>query len=60
MSESFLITSSNYDIALMPGLANRQGILSAAAKSAARSISAQVSRVLFRGILGSVLGGRGK
>lgn len=60
MSESFLITSSNYDIALMPGLTNRQGILSATVKSAARSISAQVSCVLFRGILGSVLGGRGK
>ncbi len=60
MSESLLITSLNYDIALMPGFANRQGILPAAAKSAARSISAQVSRVLFRWILGSVLGGRGK
>jgi hypothetical protein len=60
MSESLLISSFNYDIALMLGLANRQGILSAIAKSEARSIGSQVSCALFRWILGSFFGGRGK
>ncbi len=108
MSEPLLITSSIYEIALMPDLANRhgpitgvtgtgktvtlqvmakrfssigvplfmadvkgslsglaaprgghrQGILAAAVKSAACSISSQVGRALFLGILGSILCGR--
>ena len=37
---------------------HRQGILAVAAKSAACSISSQVGRALFLGILGSILCGR--
>ncbi|MCH6584535.1 MAG: DUF853 family protein [Proteobacteria bacterium] len=42
----------------VPRGGHRKGILAAAAKSADRSISSQVGRALFLGILGSILCGR--
>jgi len=45
---------------ILLGSGRREGILTAAAKSVARSASSSVGRELVRGILGSLLGGKGK
>ena len=41
-----------------PGGRQREGILEATAKSAARAIGSQLGRQILRGVLGSILGGR--
>ena len=41
-----------------PGARQREGILEATAKSAARAIGSQLGRQIIRGVLGSILGGR--
>ena len=41
-----------------PGGRQREGILEATAKSAARAIGSQLGRQIIRGVLGSILGGR--
>ncbi len=41
-----------------PGVRQREGILEATAKSAARAIGSQLGRQILRGVLGSILGGR--
>ncbi|MCL1825202.1 MAG: DUF853 domain-containing protein [Betaproteobacteria bacterium] len=45
---------------ILLGSGRRDGILTAAAKSAVRSASSSVGREIVRGILGSLLGGKGK
>jgi hypothetical protein len=45
---------------LLLGTGRREGLLSAAAKSVMRSASSSIGREIARGILGSLLGGKGK
>jgi hypothetical protein len=45
---------------ILLGNGRRDGILTAAAKSVVRSASSSVGREIVRGILGSLLGGKGK
>ncbi|MDR0771249.1 MAG: DUF853 domain-containing protein [Burkholderiales bacterium] len=45
---------------LLLGTSRREGVLAAAAKSVVRSASSSVGREIARGILGSLLGGKGK
>jgi len=45
---------------ILLGSGRREGVLAAAAKSVARSASSSIGREIVRGILGSLLGGKGK
>jgi hypothetical protein len=45
---------------ILLGNGRRDGILTAAAKSVVRSASSSVGREIVRGVLGSLLGGKGK
>ncbi|TZF90156.1 helicase HerA-like domain-containing protein, partial [Cognatilysobacter lacus] len=41
-------------------VSNRQGIVETMAKQAARTVGSQLGRQIVRGLLGSLLGGRGR
>jgi DNA helicase HerA-like ATPase len=43
-----------------PRASNRQGIVETMAKQAARTVGSQLGRQIVRGLLGSLLGGRGR
>ena len=53
-----LARNKQTEIALLPALANRHGLLEAMAKSAARTVGSQLGWEIIRGVLGSILGKR--